>query len=217
MVEKSSLEEPLRRAMEANLRYYEALGGITQDYVKALLGVFRDMPIRIGKGSGTTAATAKPAAKPANATVSASAATLVLEAAAGSEAQGVFLVENKLSRTVSTAVMMSEFADPSGRAVRPVLRVVPNVVTLEPGGRTLVQIIAEVSGDLETDVPYRGEVSVPGLSDHGIPVMLRRRVEGEAPAAAAKKRSARTGRKSTRSKAKKTKRRTSSRTRKTES
>lgn len=173
--------------MDANLRYYEALGKITQDYMRALFGVFRDIPIRLPIGSATSTQTAA-APKPANASASTSAATLVLEAGSGEEANGVFLVENKLARTVSTAVMTSEFADPSGRAIRPALRIVPNVVTLEPGGRSLVQIFAAVSDDLEADVPYRGEVSVPGLSDHGIPVMLRRRASSDtartAPAAA---------------------------------
>jgi hypothetical protein len=181
MADKSSFEEPFRRAMDANLKYYEALGKVTQEYFRALFGVFKDVPIRLPIGTtgstGSSHASAQP--KPANASASTSAATLVLEAEAGTEANGVFLVENKLARTVSTAVMTSEFADPSGRAIRPTLRVVPNVVTLEPGGRSLVQIFAAVSDDLESDVPYRGEVSVPGLSDHGIPVMLRRKQSSE--------------------------------------
>jgi hypothetical protein len=187
MADKSSFEEPFRRAMDANLRYYEALGKVTQEYFRALFGVFRDIPIRlpIGTSGSTRSSHASAAPKPANASASTSAATLVLEAEAGTEANGVFLVENKLARTVSTAVMTSEFADPSGRAIRPTLRVVPNVVTLEPGGRSLVQIFAAVSDDLEADVPYRGEVSVPGLSDHGIPVMLRRKPSSESTKAAA--------------------------------
>jgi len=185
MAEKTDFEEPLRRAIEANLRYYEALGKVTQDYVRALAGVFGEFPLRINlPGLGTKSApTTQPG--PAPPTAPPSAATLVLEADAGAEAQGVFLVENRLNRTVSTAVMTSAFADPSGRAIAPALRVVPNVVTLEPGGRTFVQIIAQVSAELEPDVPYRGEVTVPGLSDHGIPVLLRRRpAQTTAPKAA---------------------------------
>jgi hypothetical protein len=82
---------------------------------------------------------------------------------------------------------------------------VPNVITLEPGGRTLVQIFATITDSLEPDVTYRGEVNVPGLSEHGIPVLLRRHPSvpggaatdrprgGEAPAA---KRTARRKRRS---------------------
>jgi hypothetical protein len=193
MPDKTSFDEPLRRAFEANLRYYEALGQVTQDYVKALFGIVKEIPaivkeipIRLPALKLTPSATTPPAAAPpANPSTPASAATLVLEAEAGGEAQGVFMVENKLNRTVSTTVLTSAFADPSGRATTPTLRVVPNVVTLEPGGRTLVQIFANVSDTLEADVPYRAEVSVPGLSDHGIPLVLRRRPSSAAPAKAA--------------------------------
>jgi hypothetical protein len=170
MADKLPFQEPLRLAMEANLRYYEALGQVTQEYFKALFGIVKDLPVRLGGGGANAASTARPA----NSTAPASAATLVLEGQGGSEAQGVFMVENRLPRTVSTAVVTSAFADPSGRAVQHPLRVVPSVITLEPGGRTLVQIFAAVTDSLEPNVAYRGEVNVPGLSEHGIPVLLRR-------------------------------------------
>jgi hypothetical protein len=175
MSDKSPLEEPLRRAMEANLQYYEALGRVTQDYWKAVFGIWSALPSQLGAmATGPRAAPAAQAGQPSSAAPPSTAA-LVLEAEAGSEAQGVFMVENRLARTVSTAVVTSAFADRSGRAVRPALRITPGVVTLEPGGRTLVQLYAAVSDDLDADVDYRGEVTVPGLSDNVIPVVLRRR------------------------------------------
>ncbi|MEO8450586.1 MAG: hypothetical protein ABI647_12375 [Gemmatimonadota bacterium] len=177
MADKLPFEQPLRQAMEASLRYYAALGQVTQEYFKALFGIANTFPIRLGGGGTNSASTPRPAN---NASVPASAATLVLEAPAGSEAQGVFMVENRLPRTVSTAVVTSAFADPSGRAVEYPLRVVPSVITLEPGGRTLVQIFATVTDTLEPNVPYRGEVNVPGLAERGIPVLLRR--QAQAPA-----------------------------------
>jgi hypothetical protein len=186
MADQQPFEEPIRRAFEANLRYYEALGQVTQDYFRSLFGIVREIPIRIpGFGTATVSPGAGAAPRPANMTApaAAAAATLVLEGEAGAEAQGVFMVENRLSRTVSTAVVTSAFADPSGRAHHPRLRVIPSVVTLEPGGRSLVQIFAEVGGELEADVPYRGEVSVPGLSDHSIPVVLRRKAVRSEPVA----------------------------------
>jgi hypothetical protein len=171
MADKLPLEEPLRRVMEANLQYYSALGRVTQDYWKAMFGIWQELPARLGvTTAGPRAATPSPPPVP-----STSAATLVLEGETGGEAQGVFMVENRLARTVSTTVVTSAFADRSGRAVRPALRVVPGVVTLEPGGRTLVELYAAVTDDLDADVDYRGEISVPGLADHAIPVVLRRR------------------------------------------
>jgi hypothetical protein len=190
MADKLPFEEPVRRAMDANLRYYEALAQVTQDYWKAIFGIVRELPIRIGSFGSTPAVSASN--RVVAASTPASAATLVLEGETGSEANGVFMVENKLGRTVSTAVITSAFADPSGRALQAPLRVVPGVVTLEPGGRTLVQIYATVTDDLEPDVSYRGEVNVPGLSEHGIPLILRRRGATEpAKPAKAKKKTAR--------------------------
>jgi hypothetical protein len=182
MADKLSIEEPVRRTIDANLKYYQALGEVTQEYFKSLLGVFRDLPIRLGSlGSTSTPAAAATASRSAAAPT----ATLVLEAEAGQEAESVFLVENRLPRRVSTTVVTSPFLDPSGRDVQPALRILPGVVTLDPGARTLVRIVAVVSDEWEIDVPYRGTVQVPGLSDHAIPVVLRRRAS-EAPVAAEK-------------------------------
>ena len=174
MADKLPLEDTLRRAMEANLRYYEALGRVTQDYWKAMFGIWRELPVRLGGAQNT--------ARPQAASPPPAPATLVLEGDVGGDAQGVFMVENRLTRTVATTVVTSAFADHSGRAIRPTLRVVPGVVTLEPGGRTLVQLYAAVTDDLDPDVDYRGEVTVPGLSDHAIPVVLRRRAQAPASA-----------------------------------
>jgi hypothetical protein len=173
MADKLSFEEPVRRAIDANLKYYRALGEVTQEYVQSLLGVWRDLPIRIGSLGSSGAA--GPASAATRATPSGGTATLVLEAEAGQEAESVFMVENRLPRQVSTTVVTSPFLDPSGRDVQPALRILPGVVTLDPGARTLVRIVVAVTDDWAIDVPYRGTVQVPGLSDHAIPVVLRRR------------------------------------------
>lgn len=190
MPDRLSIEEPVRRAIDANLRYYKALGEVTQEYMQSLLGVLRDLPIRLGSlGSTPARASASTAAR---ATPSGGSANLVLEAEAGQEAESVFLVENRLPRQVSTTVVTSPFLDPSGRDVRPALRILPGVVTLDPGARTLVRIVATVTDDWAIDVPYRGTVQVPGLSDHAIPVVLRRRAtEVRAAAVAQPRRQAR--------------------------
>lgn len=173
MADKLSFEEPVRRAIDANLKYYRALGEVTQEYVQSLLGVWRDLPIRIGSLGSSGAA--GPSSAATRATPSGGTATLVLEAEAGQEAESVFMVENRLPRQVSTTVVTSPFLDPSGRDVQPALRILPGVVTLDPGARTLVRIVVAVTDDWAIDVPYRGTVQVPGLSDHAIPVVLRRR------------------------------------------
>ncbi|MGH7528043.1 MAG: hypothetical protein ACREMX_15220 [Gemmatimonadales bacterium] len=174
MAEKLPFEDPIRRVIEANVRYYEALAKVANDYWRAVLGVWREFPIR----------GAAPPANPApGVPLQPREATLVLEARSGEEAQGVFLVENRLSRQVSTPVVTSGFADRSGREIQPTLRIIPGIITLQPGARTLVQIVAVVTDDLEPGVAYRGEVTVPDLSEQAIPVLVRRR-EGPAPQAA---------------------------------
>lgn len=172
MADKLPFDEPLRRAVDANMKYYEALGRVTQDYWKAIFGILRELPVRFGSAQPSSARQAPASSTPA---APVTAPTLVLEAEAGGEAQGMFLVENRLSRVVSTAVVVSAFTNPSGRAVQPTMRIEPGVITLPPGGRTLVQIYTTLDDTLETDVPYRGELNVPGLSESGIPVLLRRK------------------------------------------
>ncbi len=163
--------------MDANLRYFQAIGQVTQEYWKAMFGIWRNLPVRL-MGTGGPVAVEQSAKHAAATTSSAAGRVLVLEAEARSEAHGVFVVENRMARQVSTAAEASAFADPSGRAVRPKLRIVPGTITLQPGERALVQIYARITDDLEPGVGYRGEVTVPGLSDRGIPLVLRRSLGG---------------------------------------
>jgi hypothetical protein len=138
-------------------------------------------------GRAAAAATAAPAPpRPATASPTPSPVALVLEAEAGQVAQGVVMVENRLSRRVSATVVTSAFSSGTGEEIWPTLRVQPGTIDLEPGGRTLVQVGALVDERLETGMRYRGQVTVPGLSDTPIPVVLQRRPsQTAAPAAPA--------------------------------
>jgi len=178
MAEPIRFDETLRRLFEANLRCVEALGRAGADYIQSLSRVWRDaglpgFPVR-------SAPLPPPQARPAP---TASAATLLLEAAAGELAQGVFMVENRLARAGSASVVTSAFAGESGAEVWPTMRVQPGEIRLEPGARTLVQISALIDERLDTGVRYRGHVSVPGLSDTPIPIVVRRRFSPAVPPA----------------------------------
>jgi hypothetical protein len=48
-------------------------------------------------------------------------------------------------------------------------------VTLDPGEQCPVRISVLVSEDLVAGVSYRAEISIPGLSESRVPVVLRRR------------------------------------------
>ena len=186
----------LSRMLEANIHYYEGLGRLTTDYLRILVGAIGEvqLPVRLDR-SGSTIATA--ATPPAPSSPSAHGAppvpvappppapTMVLEAEAGGQAVGAFLVENRLVKRVSAPVVASSFVDPSGREIRPALVLEPEVVTLDAGEQILVRVMATVPGELETGVSYRGDITVPGVWGGRVHLVLRRRPSAP-PAAAGK-------------------------------
>ena len=180
MAEQPGLEQVWRRALEANARYYEALGQVTTDYLKALAGVLGDikLPASLGGRAAAPVAPAQAAPPPAPAP-----SAMVLEAPAGHTAVGAFMVQNRLSQRVAAPVVPSAFLDPSGMEVRPALAFEPDVVSLESGEQVLVRVTATIDDRLEPGVGYRGEVTVPGLSGDRIALVLRRR-DGTAQSAA---------------------------------
>jgi hypothetical protein len=180
MAEQPGLEQIWRRALEANARYYEALGQVTTDYLKALAGVLADvkLPTSLGGRDAAPVAPASAAPPPAPAP-----SAMVLEAPAGHTAVGAFMVQNRLGQRVAAPVVPSAFLDPSGAEVRPALAFEPDVVSLESGEQVLVRVTATIDDRLEPGVGYRGEVTVPGLSGDRIALVLRRR-DGTAQSAA---------------------------------
>jgi O-phosphoseryl-tRNA(Cys) synthetase len=162
-------EDVLRRALEANLQYYAALGRLTVDYLEALGSIARqvEVPARTLTFRQTAPATPAPAPAPP--------AVTVLEAEAGGTAIGVFLVENLLTEKVSAPVSASAVAAPDGREVAVPLAFEPEVVVLEPGEQILVRVAARVDDGLEADVSYRAEVAVPGVIGTRVPIVVRRR------------------------------------------
>lgn len=178
----------LRRAVEANLQYYLAVGKHTVDYLKALGALAEDAGI-LGRSSApalTTAAPGSPArplgsppdppgpAPPAPRAAAPRPAALVLEAAPGGTATGLFMVENALAERVSAPITASPFRAEDGREVAPVLVFEPEIVTLSPGEQMLVRVSATIDEALEPQVGYRGELSVPGIAGTRVPLVLRR-------------------------------------------
>lgn len=150
-----------RRTFDLNVRYYRAVGRLALDYWRGVAGI-------------VAAAAAPRAAVPAADPPARPAPVMALEAAEGGSAVGVFMVENNLSRRVSGPIHAGPFLDATGREVETALRFEPEVATLEPGEQLLVQVSAEVSGDLDPGVDYRGEIHVPDLAGTRVPVVLRR-------------------------------------------
>jgi hypothetical protein len=155
----------LRRAVDANLRYYEALGELSLDYLRVL----RTLAGKAAQADPVGFPVAAPAAPAAQAP------TLVLESEAGGTGIGAFLVQNLLDERISAPVNVSAFVAPDGREASVAVSLDPEVVTLEPGEQMLVRAGVRVDGDLEAGVGYRGEISVPGLTGTRVPVVVRRR------------------------------------------
>jgi hypothetical protein len=52
-------------------------------------------------------------------------------------------------------------------------------VILGPGEQAVVRVAAKLDDAFEPGVAYRGEITIPGVSERRIPVVLRRRMAGE--------------------------------------
>ena len=166
-------EDIWRRALDANLRFYGALGQLTANY-------FKDLFSSVLGGAQTSQAARPAAAAPEPPKPQKRTAVMVLEEAAGKTAVGVFLVENNLGREVAERPVSSAFVDSAGRKVQPALRFDPEVVTLAPGEQLLVRVMAAIDDTLEPEVRYQGELTIPGLTSTAIPIVLRRRTAADA-------------------------------------
>ena len=140
------------------------LAQLTADYARAVAGT---------AGQARTLRR-EPREAPPRAGAAVAAPVMALEAMDGSTAVGMFMVENRTPSRVSAPIEMPVLADAEGREVRPDVRFEPEVVTLEPGEQTLVQLTVAVTKALTSGVDYRGEVRVPGLAGTRIPLVLRR-------------------------------------------
>src|SRR5262249_32851387 len=94
LANRGQVEEVWRRVVQANLRYYEAVGRVSVDYVRAVAGAVGSL----GAGLPASVATTRPSAHSAPLPgAGSSAPALVLEAEAGETAVGAFIVENLLT------------------------------------------------------------------------------------------------------------------------
>lgn len=177
-MKQNPLEEAIRRAVDLNVRYYSSLGRLTLDYWRELLGAVTQLNLqtnseipqaaRILQGSAASPVTPSP-------TLAKAAATMVIEADAGSVGLGVFMVENRLGSEVDSKVAATSFKDPRGGEVQPNFIFDPPRVALKPGEQILVRVSTTLDPTLECDTRYSGEFVVPGLRGTTIPVVLRSR------------------------------------------
>src|SRR2546423_7096496 len=183
MADRLDVAETWRKMMEANLRYYEGLIGLSADYLGAVLGTLGQFRLPQPAVRQPAASGGAPAAAP-DVHVHSPAPALVLEAQPGRAAMGAFLVENHLAERVVAPIVTSAFRDPAGREVRPQLRFDPESIALNPGEQILVRVAAAIDAGIEAGTTYRGEVSIPGLSNSRVRLAIRRRQVEPPPTAA---------------------------------
>lgn len=164
------MDDLVKRAFDANVRYWEAVGRATTDYVQAVTKIWADAPV-----SWTPGIAMPWARRPSTDTRSAATPALLLEAVAGAQARAVVLISNDLDRDAEAAVSISELRAPDGRWVSFDIRSSPERVKLASGARMPVTLTAEITEAMTEGVDYHGEINVPGLSNKGVPVVLRRR------------------------------------------
>lgn len=169
MANKVSVDEFVKRAVDLNVRYYSGLGQLMANYVKDLVTTFGDIAPARAQASRPEPS-ANPSAHRAQQTP-----VMVLEAEAGKEALGVFLVENHLNNNISTRVVPSVFYDEFHNEVRPSFSFDPESVILRPGEQVLVRIKARIEESFTPDVRYQGYLNIPELTGTKIPIVVRRR------------------------------------------
>ena len=151
-----------RDAAEASLRYWGRLGRLTFKSVAALVPLVAEL--RPTEADGVPPPDADHAAP-----------TIVVEAEAGQAGVGVFLLENTTPQELSVLVACSPFRNADGHEVEPVVAFRPDAIRLHPGDQVVVQVAVVVDETLEPEVRYHAELSVPGLSETRIPIIVRRR------------------------------------------
>jgi hypothetical protein len=98
-----------------------------------------------------------------------------LEAESGQVAVGAFMVQNGLDAKVSTAIEASGFADEQGHPVNPEIVFQPPDVTLDPGEKTLVRVAVRIGDEIRAGTDYVGAVTIPGLANRRLELLLRSR------------------------------------------
>lgn len=150
-----------RRAVQANVKFYQGWLDLSLDYVRGLSEIFAASGVRTGAVDSVEEA--------------AEVGVLVLEGEEGTAAQGAFLVTNDLSRKVSCQLVASQFTDSDGKAVRPKVTFEPKTFELRPGEQRVVQVAIGIDRKLTAGYGYQGEFAIEGMEGLSVPVVLRRR------------------------------------------
>ncbi len=181
MADRPILEDVVRRAYDAHVRYWEAVGRATTDYVQTAIKIWADAPISWTPGVRATSpmgSAASPTASLEGHTAPKTVvAALLLEGIAGTQARAVVMVSNDLDRDAEAPIVISALRGPDGRFAPLEVRTVPERVKLAAAAKVPVTVSADITDDLVEGSDYHGEINVPGLSPVGVPLVVRRRAK----------------------------------------
>jgi len=158
MADGLELNEMMKRAVQANAKFYKGWMDLTLEYVRGMAAILSGDP---HEPSPTTE-------------MDAGGGALVLEGEAGRAVSGSFLVSNDLDRALSCDFVASDFVDPSGTRVDLNPTFEPTRLDLRPGEQRVVQATVMVHDKLAPGVGYAGEFSIKGLDGFAVAVVVRR-------------------------------------------
>lgn len=158
MAEGVDFSDLMRRAVQANARFYKGWLDLSFEYFRTISGV-------LGTEMETTTSVQE---------VDTGGGALVLEGEAGKMVSGSFLVSNDMDKPVSTAFAGSDFKDPRGASVAARTSFEPSALQLAPGEQKIVQVSIYIDDKLSPGVGYAGEISIKGMEGFTVPVVLRR-------------------------------------------
>jgi hypothetical protein len=141
-------------AVRLNLAYYVALIDATRNYLGALKGIVESgaAPQQEREAPARPAAPAIP--------------PLLMSAVAGQVAEAAFAVSNGTGQEVTADPLLSDALTAAGVTAEPSGRL------MAPGEDATFRLSAQVDANQNSDI--HGTVSIPGLGDREIPVVLRR-------------------------------------------
>lgn len=157
----SRMTDLLKSAVELNLRYTSTLLHLSKDYLKDANGVL-------------TSENA-PAPAPMPETPPAPRPPLLVVGRRGEVANGAFAINNPGERDIAVHLVVQGEVDERH------VRVEPARLNLKPGEGAIVRILARIDEQLPAEQDLPGMVVAPGLSSQGVPFIVRRLADPEAP------------------------------------
>lgn len=164
----SRVTDLLKGAVELNLRYTSTLLHLSKDYLKDANAVLTRGPEAAAAPAGDDGATT--VARP----------PLLVVGRSGETGNGAFAINNPSDREMNVHLVVQ------GELDERVVSVDPARLTLKPGESAIVRILARIDDKLPVDRDHVGSVVAPGLTNQGVPFIVRRLPDaagsGETPA-----------------------------------